>query len=99
MMVTMMKSPPNNKKKPSELIFFLRGRCGKLHQFYQGRPVQYRELQSILDLYGIVLIYFPRVGSTEIGTTSRPLAYILQLSQNTKDCNALECFTLSTGKQ
>jgi len=76
MMVTMMKSPPSNKKKPSELIFFLRGRCGKLHPFCQGRPIQYRELQSVLELYGIVKINFPRVGSTEAGTPSRPLAHI-----------------------
>ena len=72
----MMKSPPNNKKEPSELIFFLLGRCGKLHQFYQGRPIQYRELQSVLDVYGIVLIHFPRFGSAVVGTTSRPLACI-----------------------
>jgi hypothetical protein len=76
MIVTMMKSLPSSKKKPSELIFFLLGRCGKLHQFYQGRPIQYRELQSVLDLYGIVLTHFPHVGNTEAGTTNRPLAYI-----------------------
>jgi len=76
MMVTMNKSPPSNKKKPSELIFFLRGRCGKLHQFCQGRPIQYRELQPVLNLYGIFMIHFPRVGSIEAGTPSGSLAYI-----------------------
>lgn len=36
--VTVMKSPPRNKKELSQLISFLHRGCGKLHQFLRGHP-------------------------------------------------------------